>query len=127
MRGWLLVLLMLPLPAAAFTARNGMEVAQVGPTEIAVAFHSGRSDTDYWCAAGDYAQRVLNQPVGTRLWRASPKPRGAGEGILFTLDPAERAEGAGLSQFGTGPQDGAISVGAAVSGHCRLVLPLWRD
>lgn len=123
MRGWLIVLLMLPLPAAAFTARNGMEVAQVGPAGIAVAFRSGREDTDYWCAAGDYAQRVLGQPVGTRLWRASPKPREAGAGILFTLDPAERAEGAGLSQFGAGARDGAISVGAAVSGHCRVVVP----
>ena len=127
MRALLIVLLMLPLPAAAFTARNGMEVAQAGPTGIAVAFRSGRSDTDYWCAAGDYAQRVLNQPVGTRLWRASPKPREAGAGILFTLDPAERSEGAGLSQFGGGPRDGAISVGAAVSGHCRVIVPLWRE
>lgn len=122
-----MMLLALPLPAAAFTARNGMEVAQAGPTEIVVGFRVGRSDTDYWCAAGDYAQRALNQPVGTRIWRASPKPRRAGEGILFTLDPARQAEGAGLSQFGAGPRDGAMSAGQAVAGHCRVFVPLWGD
>lgn len=127
MRTILFILLTLPLPAAGFTARNGMEAAQVGPTEIAVAFHSGRADTDYWCAAGDFAQSVLGLQVVTRLWRASPKPRGAGEGIVFTLDPARQAPGAGPSQFGTGPRDGAMSLGAAIAGHCPVVLPLlWE-
>lgn len=123
----LLMLMALPLPAAAFTAHNGMKVTQVGPTEIAVAFAPGRIDTDYWCAAGEFAQRSMHQDVGTRLWRATPKPRTAGHGILFTLDPANQAEGAGLSQFGAGPKDGAISIGQAVSGHCRVILPLWQD
>lgn len=127
MRTILLILLALPLPAAGFTARNGMEAAQVGPTEIAVAFRSGRSDTDYWCAAGDFAQRAMGLPVVARLWRASPKPRGAGQGIVFTLDAGRQAEGAGLSQFGAGPRDGAMSLGAAVAGHCHIVPPLWRE
>ncbi|WP_411836848.1 hypothetical protein [Paracoccus sp. ME4] len=121
------LILMTPLPAAAFTARNGMTVTQAGPTEIAVAWSGGRRDTDYWCAAGDFAQRVMNQPVGTRLWRASPKPRAGGEGILFTLDGSRKAPGAGLSQFGAGPRDEAISVGAAVAGHCRVLPPLLLD
>lgn len=127
MRFLVMILLMVPLPAAAFTARNGMEVAQAGPSGMAVMFRTAREDTDYWCAAGDYAQRALNQPVGTRLWRASPKPRGSGQGILFTLDPAQKAEGAGLSQFGKGPRDGSMSIGQAVSAHCQVVVPLWRD
>lgn len=127
MRIMLMVLLALPLPANAFTARNGMDARQVDATDIAVAFQSGSVDTDYWCAAGDLAQRVMNQPVGTRLWRASPKPRGSGEGILFTLDPARQAKDAGLSQFGAGARDGAMSVGQAVAGHCRVVIPLFRD
>lgn len=127
MRTILLLLLALPLPAAAFTARNGMEAAQVGPTEILVDFRSGRADTDYWCAAGDFAHRAMGLPVVTRLWRASPKPRGAGEGIVFTLDAERQSEGAGLSQFGAGDRDGAMSLGAAVAGHCRVMLPLWRE
>lgn len=124
---FLVPLLLLPLPAAAFTAQNGMRVAQISPTEIAVDFHPRRSDTDYWCAAGDYAQRVMRADGGTRLWRASPKPRGSGQGIVFTLDPARQAEGAGISQFGSGPRDGSITAGMAVGSFCRVVFPLWRD
>lgn len=108
MRLMFLVPLMLPVSAAAFTAQNGMRAAQVGPAEIAVAHEVRRDDTEYWCAAGDFARRVLGQPGKTRIWRATPKPRLAGEGIVFTLDPAKKAEGAGLSQFGSGPRDGSI-------------------
>lgn len=128
MRALLSILLLLtPLPAGAFTARNGMEVAKSGATDIAVLWENGRRDTDYWCAAGDYAQRVLNQSGDTRLWRASDKPRRAGQGILFTLDPTRQAPGAGLSQFGAGPRDGAITVAAAIGGHCRIRLPFPLD
>ncbi len=127
MRTMMMTLLMiLPLPASAFIARNGMTVAQSGPTEIAVAPDVRRADTDYWCAAGDYAERVLNQPGKTRIWRASPKPRSAGEGITFTLDAAQKAEGAGLSLFGAGPRDGSVSVAMAV-GYCRNIILLWQD
>ncbi|WP_405405831.1 hypothetical protein [Paracoccus sp. Ld10] len=127
MRIMLMALLALPLPAHAFTARNGMEAKQVNATDIAVEFESGRAGTDYWCAAGDLAQREMNQPVGTRIWRASPAPRDAGRGILFTLDPARQAEGSGLSQFGSGEQDGAISLGHAVASYCQSVVPLFDD
>ena len=72
-------------------------------------------------------QQVMNQPVATRIWRASPTPREAGQGILFTLDPARQAQGAGLSQFGSGPRDGALSVGQAVASHCRIIIPFIRD
>lgn len=127
MRLMFLVPFMLPVSAAAFTAQNGMRAAQVGPAEIAVAHEVRRDDTEYWCAAGDFAQRVLGQPGKTRIWRATPKPRRAGEGIVFTLDPAKKAEGAGLSQFGSGPRDGSISVGMAVGSFCRIDFPYWRD
>jgi hypothetical protein len=122
-----LVPLLLPMPAAAFTAQNGMTVTQIGPTEIAVAHEARRDDTDYWCAAGDFARRVLGQPSQTRIWRATPKPRKAGQGIVFTLDPAQKAEGAGLSEFGSGPQDGSLSAGMAVGSFCRVRMPFWRD
>lgn len=125
MRLLILALLLLPAPAAAFTARNGMTAVQSGPTEIAVIHEVRRGDTDYWCAAGDFAQRVMGVPGNTRIWRASPKPRGAGDGIVFTLDPAKAAEGAGLSQFGSGPRDGSIPVSMAVGSFCRVVVPLW--
>lgn len=112
-------------PAAAFVAENGMRARQVGPGEIAVAFEPQRDDTDYWCAAGDLVLREMGLPGGTRLWRASPKPRGAGNGIVFTLDPARQAEGAGLSQFGAGGGDGSISVSHAVQNLCKRRLPFF--
>lgn len=127
MKYWILLAL-LPLPAEAFTARNGMTAHQVGPTEIAVDHDTVRADTDYWCAAGDLAMRKLKLPGNTRLWRASPKPRRSGEGILFTLDPARKADDAGPSRFGAGPRDGSVSVGMAVGNYCEiLITPPWAD
>lgn len=127
MRLIFLFLLLIPTGAAAFTAKNGMVAMQISPTEIAVAHEVRRDDTDYWCAAGDFAQRVLDQPGKTRIWRATPKPREAGKGIVFTLDPARKAEGAGLSQFGSGPRDGSMSVAMAATNFCRLRFPYWLD
>lgn len=123
MRLMFLIPLLAPVSAAAFIAENGMEVEQVGPTEIAVLYEARQGDTDYWCAAADYAQRVLKQPGNTRLWRATPKPRQAGEGIIFTLDPAKKAEGAGISHFGKGPRDGSSSLGMAATNFCGLHIP----
>lgn len=127
-RSWLLILfasLLLPLPASAFTAQNGMTAFQTGPTEITVIHESKRSDTDYWCAAGDLAQRMMGLRGDTRLWRASPKPRRAGEGIVFTLDARNAAKGAGLSQFGAGRRDGSIPLAMAVGSHCRIIVPYF--
>lgn len=121
------LLLALPLPAAAFTAKNGMTAAQVGPTEIAVPFASGRADTSYWCAAGDFAERAMGLPGKTRMWRATPQPRKAGLGIVFTLDPAKQAEGAGISDFGAGPDDGSVSVSMAIASYCGLPFPFFRE
>lgn len=125
MRLMFLVPLLLPLPAAAWTAQNGMTAVQTGPSEITVLHDVRRGDTDYWCAAGDFAQRALGLPGKTRLWRASPKPRGAGDGIVFTLDPAKQAKGAGPSQFGSGPRDGSIPVAMAVGSYCRVIVPFF--
>lgn len=116
--------MLLPVPAGAFTAQNGMTAVQTGRSGIAVIHEAKRADTDYWCAAGDFAQRALGLPGGTRLWRASPKPRRAGEGIAFTLDPAQAAPGAGVSHFGGGPRDGSIPVSMAVGSFCREVIPI---
>lgn len=127
MRFLLVIALIMPMPASAFMAKNGMIARQVGPTEIAVEFHTRRSDTDYWCAAGDFARRALGLPGDTRLWRATPKPRQAGGGIVFTLDEARKADGAGISSFGSGPRDGSISVGMAVGNFCRPLLFYWDD
>ncbi|WP_347140606.1 hypothetical protein [Paracoccus sp. SSK6] len=125
MRLIFLVPLLLPLPAAAWTAQNGMTAVQTGPSEITVIHDVRRGDTDYWCAAGDFAQRALGLPGKTRLWRASPKPRRAGDGIVFTLDERNAAKGAGLSQFGSGPRDGSLPLAMAVGSYCRVIVPFF--
>ena len=125
MRLMFLAALLLPLQTQAFTAQNGMTAVQTGPSEISVIHDVRRADTDYCCAAGDFAQRALGLPGKTRIWRASPKPRGAGEGIIFTLDPAKAAEGAGLSQFGSGQRDGSIPAAMAVGSYCRVIVPYF--
>lgn len=127
MRLWFLIPLVMPISADAFMARNGMTATQIGPTEIAVAYELRRDDTDYWCAAGDFAWREMGQTGQARIWRASPKPRDPAKGIVFTLDPAHKAEGAGLSQFGSGPRDGSISVGMARTSFCRKRVPFFLD
>lgn len=123
------LLLLLPLlilgalPASAFTAQNGMTAVRTGPAEITVLHDPHRGDTDYWCAAGDLVRREMGLAGKTRLWRASAKPRRGGEGIVFTTDPTRAAEGAGLSHFGAGSQDGSISVGMAVGSFCQVIVP----
>lgn len=124
--GFSATLAALPLSAQGMTTQNGMQVQQTASSGIAVGYRSDARETDYWCAAGDYAARVLRLPNTTRLYLASPKPRGQGQGILFTLDPARRAEGAGISSFGSGPRDGGISVGMAVGSYCRVLTPFER-
>lgn len=121
-----LMMLALALPASAFIAQNGMTARQVGPTEIAVDYHPRRSETDYWCAAGDFAQSLMGATGKTRIWRATEAPRSGGAGVVFTLDGAKKAEGAGLSQFGKGPRDGSISVAMATGNFCQPYFPfLW--
>jgi len=73
------------LPAAAFTAANGMAVASDGARSFVVAPARGKSSTtDYWCAAGDFAIRRLGLRPSTRLYRMTP---GSGRnGIRFSLD-----------------------------------------
>lgn len=111
----------------AFLAQNGMFASRAGPTEIAVAPAPLRHETDYWCAAGDFARRALGLPGKTRLWRASPRPQRFGEAMLFTLDPQNKAEGTGFSQFGKGPRDGSVMVAMAAGNFCQPRLPFWID
>jgi hypothetical protein len=110
---------MLASPAAAFRATNGFTVTSTGPQEFVVNFRTTRNETAYWCAAGEFVTRELDLPRKTRIYRASPKPRGAGQGITFTLDPAAAAPGAGISAISAGG-DGSVSAGHARGSFCTF-------
>lgn len=113
-------------PAAAFQAVNGFTVTQTGPQEFTVDYDVVQNETAYWCAAGDYAVRALNLPRKTRLYRASPPPRRAGQGITFTLDPAAAASESGLSILSR-DGDGSVSIGHARGSFCSIFIKLPFD
>ena len=92
-----------PVAGASYTARNTLAVTPTGPDTFHVGFGGLIGDTDFWCAAGDYVMHALGRPVSTPIYRASPPPRHAGQGIDFTLDRTA-AVPSGITTFGaSGP------------------------
>ncbi|MFC2968210.1 hypothetical protein [Acidimangrovimonas pyrenivorans] len=78
-----------PGASGRFVARNGLSVTPTGPETFHVAFGGLIGTSDFWCAAGEYVTRRLGRPIQTMVYRASPPPRRAGEGISFTLNAAD--------------------------------------
>lgn len=96
-------------PAMALRTINGMEVRGTGPDTFSVIFDVSYGDSQYWCAAGDYAVRI-GLPSTTRIYRTSPPPRKRGQGIDFSTDPAKAVD-PGISIFGS--PDKGMSAGGA--------------
>ncbi len=121
------ILAALASPAAAFRATNGFTVDPISDQSFLVNFRTTRNETAYWCAAAQFVTRELGLPSKTRIYRASPKPRGAGQGITFTLDAAAAAPGAGLSTVSR-DSDGSVSAGHARGSYCTFFedLPLFE-
>tara|TARA_R110001606_G_scaffold258274_1_gene406051 strand:- start:173 stop:565 length:393 start_codon:yes stop_codon:yes gene_type:complete len=115
----ILTLCIAATPAVAFRAENGMIVDQTGPTEFTVASRIGRGPTEYWCAAGDYAIRVLGVPGRTAIYRVTPPPRQGGQDITFSLDPAIGTAETGISRFGSGRLEKGISAAIAQASYCN--------
>jgi hypothetical protein len=115
----LLAALGLATPATAFVPQLQMRVDPGSDSDFTVRYAAPARLTDYWCAAGTYVTRTLRLPDNTRVYRLSPPPRGAGQGIAFTLDASRSAGETGLSTFG-GKQDGGMSAGVAVAQFCRI-------
>lgn len=105
-------------PAVPYEAINRLQVVPAGGQDFTVQFRPLAGLADYWCAAGDYAQRGLRLDSRTRVYRRSPEPRKRGQGITFTLDPARSVGYTGLTTFG-GPQDGSFSAGTASAQFCH--------
>lgn len=84
--------------ASAFTSRDGSRVNPVSDAVFEVIPKTGGSGRNYWCAAGDYAQRALKARWEARLYIA--RSRGTSEttnrrsAVQFTLQsvPAGSSE-----------------------------------
>lgn len=111
MRHALLAALLLATPAGAFTAQNGLIVNAEGADAFTVPWRGKSGAADFWCAAGDYAIRVLHLAPTDRIYRASEPPRRAGEEVVFSVRPEDSAGSTGLLLlWGKG---GGLSVGSA--------------
>lgn len=101
------------LPAFAFTAPNQLSVVATGPDSFEVQFRaSARGDIDYWCAAGAYANSRLRASSTAPIYRISPPPRRAGQGVTFSMNSAGAASSTGLNTVG-GSGGGSMTVAAA--------------
>ena len=97
--------MMAATPSAAFLATNNLTVQGQGAM-FQVDYFDRSGARDFWCAAGDFAERHLNLRTGTMLYRVSPPPRGAGEGVAFSTDAARSSGRSGLLRLTTGDPGG---------------------
>ncbi len=78
-----------PLAAEVFRAENHVKVTgTAGGFEVANG--GGYGARGMWCAAADYARRVLGAPGNARMYIAEGRVPGLGQRapVRFTLDPA---------------------------------------
>lgn len=108
-------------PAAAWLSPNNQVVQSTGEGRFEVRARPGLSASQAFCAAGEYASRILGVPQNARIWRASPPPRRRGEGISFSLTDPGIGGKTGLLMFGN--DTGSVSVAVATQlcwGNDRL-------
>jgi hypothetical protein len=106
--------MLLAAQAHAFVAPNRLPVQPAGsdPATFTVGYRgNANGDIDFWCAAGAYANSRLNAAATARIYRISPPPRRAGQGITFSMSPAGAAGSTGLATIGG--SDGSMTVAAA--------------
>lgn len=99
-----------PLSAAADLTIRGSVVTPTGPSSFEVPWRGRSGPRDFWCIAGEYARYDLKLPGRTRLYRTSPLPRRAGDGVTFSTSP-KGAQPTGLALIGGG---NSISVAHAL-------------
>ncbi len=88
--------MILPSAALAFRAFNRMEVLPVSNGVYEVVSEVGAGPTNYWCGAGDYAQRVLGAGSTDRvyIWQGiGPSVNRPGKkSVQFSLTPPPGAD-----------------------------------
>ncbi len=96
-----------PLAASADLTQRGNVVRPISPGSFEVPWRGRSGPRGFWCVAGEYARYDLGLPGRTRLYRTSPVPRRAGEGVRFNVSP-HGAQPTGLALIG-----GARSISVA--------------
>lgn len=99
-----------PLTASADLTLRGDVVRPTSPSSFEVPWRGRSGPRDFWCIAGQYARYDLGLPGRTRLYRTSPLPRRAGEGVAFSTS-SRGAQPTGLALIGGG---NSISVAHAL-------------
>lgn len=88
--------LLLPGLAHAWLADNLHVVNMVSETEFEVVGRSGSGGPEFWCAAGDFARRVLGASATQRIYLVrGPAPattRNWNRAVLFSLVPPQDAD-----------------------------------
>lgn len=94
--GATVALMATPSLGFAWWAMNRHEVFPVSDTVWEVVSEVGSSAADYWCGAGDFAQRVMGTPAAERIymWRGiGPSVNRPGKNaIQFSLTPPPGAD-----------------------------------
>lgn len=119
MKRILILAILAATPASAFIAENDLIVRPSGGNSFEVPYRGLSGASQFWCAAGDYVVRELNQPVSTKIFRTSSPPRRAGSGITFSLSP-EGATRTGLFVLGN-PKGISASFARALCGQDRRI------
>lgn len=108
--------MLLAVPAAAFQAQNRLWVDAAGEGRFVVQPSAGQSAPESWCAAGDYAIRVLGLAPATPIYRLSVPPRGKGGAVTFGLSPEGAAAASGVLRLN---EVGAAFSAGAAQGLCN--------
>ncbi len=89
-----LCLALVPGAGSAWTAWNSLQVNPVRDSAFEVLGQSGSANVDFWCAAGDYARRVLAAPLGQRIYvvrgRAEAETGNRRSAVQFSLQAPEQ-------------------------------------
>ena len=106
-------------PTAAWQSQNNFQVRQLDQNRFEVRSRGGLSNSDAWCAAGDFVIRGLGLPRSTTIWRISEPPRPSGQGIVFSLSPEGAASTTGL--VGSGGNSASANHGQNICASLREI------
>jgi hypothetical protein len=106
-------------PAAAWQSTNNFTVRQLDQNRFEVLSRGGLSNSDAWCAAGDFVIRGLRLPRNTQIWRISEPPRRSGQSIVFSLSSDGAASTTGL--VGSGGNSASANHGQNICASLREI------